>query len=558
MRDVAGLIGLDGVAPTPAHVRAMLGPVETGTWQRRSTAVGTWAWSAEGPAPGAAEFPPPVVEGEITVLADARIDAGFPPPAHPHDGDDTAVARIARALGRWGAGAVDHLVGDFAFAAGDGETVLLGRDGMSMRPLYFSHADDGILRFASAVGVLRDGLGRPGPVDRSAVAAFLTGAQLPPGRSFFSDVLRVPPGAVAVITGSGEIDVVCRSTRPPDPGLTGPDDAEEALWSLLRTAVRDRLPAGDSALMLSGGADSAGVCLALASLGPEWRDRCTAFTWTFDELADADESARAQRVAELAGLCLKDVPGDDAWPLRDLEASRPDEDSPFVWPFQALNQRTLRAARTRGATVLLTGDRGDYVIGDWVYGDGRTLDPPPVPAYLTRHLADEARDLHARAGPMLDAADGELRRKRIADWGGAQIAEMNARAFRRAGLGYADPWADRRIVDLVSALPPAWVNRRDDPKRILRRILSSRGLPPDDAEPRSQLSLFVRGIRERESGTVRALWNDAVASQLGFVDEAVVRRAVDRYVSGQSLEFDLWKPIALELWLRRVHGVPLP
>ncbi|NNF28114.1 MAG: hypothetical protein HKN73_12890 [Gemmatimonadetes bacterium] len=488
-----------------------------------------------------------VARSSFTVMADARLDA--PPPGN--DQDPSPEARIGAALEAQGSEAIDHLIGDFAFGAWTQDTLILGRDSMSMRPLYYRD-DGGRVEFSSRIGPLLPESGVP-EVHVPAVAAFLAGASLPSDRSFFEDVVRVPPGT-ALRFGAGGLEGA-RHRQPEAPPVSTLDEeaATAELWARLRLAVAERIRGRRAGLMLSGGADSSAIAVAISELDPGERHRAMALTWSFQSLRRGDETETARWVADRSGLPLREVPGDDAWPLRGPRMPRPDLDSPFIWPFRALNDRTLDAAKEYGADVVLTGDRGDYVVGDWVYGDGRTVGAPPLPPFLSTRVREEARALRDAAAPSVDDPTGELRRARIASWAGGQIAEMNHRAYRARGVDYADPWADVRIADFVAALPPHWVNREDEPKRILLRALSGRGLDPERLTSRSPDDLFEKGLRREETDAVRALWRRSVAGDLGLVDPHVLRDTFEAYVASGTMAFDLWKPIALELWLRRIH-----
>ncbi|NNM35453.1 MAG: hypothetical protein HKO53_20430, partial [Gemmatimonadetes bacterium] len=98
-------------------------------------------------------------------MADARLDA--PPPGN--DQDPSPEARIGAALEAQGSEAIDHLIGDFAFGAWTQDTLILGRDSMSMRPLYYRD-HGGRVEFSSRIGPLLPESGVP-EVHVPAVAA---------------------------------------------------------------------------------------------------------------------------------------------------------------------------------------------------------------------------------------------------------------------------------------------------------------------------------------------------------------------------------------------------
>ena len=500
------------------------------------------------------------------LLSDARIDSELPaapsktpedPPSEVGQGTQDDNRHIADMLSYHDVDLIHHMSGDFAFAAWRPQhrTLVLGRDAMAMRPLYYHRHPDGVY-FASEALQLREALGRPGPINSGAVAAFLAADELPPGDSFYDDLSRVPPGSVLGISRSSITHEVRRCEADVPASMTE-QEATEEFWALFQTAVANRTKRfSQFGLMLSGGADSTAIGVALKEHEGPGNGTGRAYTWAFDEVVDGDERGPAQVVADLARLPLTGISGDDIWPLKDAFEHGPDEDAPFVWPFQGLNNRTLAHAREDGAATVLTGDRGDAVVGDWVFEGGPRVARPDPPPYLSATLAEQTHDRRAGAAPSSSGSVRDARFQRIFGWSAGQIAEMNCRAFWRKGLVYSDPWSDVRVADWILALPPAWVNRPEERKRILRRALTARGFDPGTLSNKEPSGLFERGLRRREVATVKELFRSPLSGDLGFVEPPVIRKAFDRYVDRGRVAFDLWKPIALELWLRRIHDHP--
>ncbi|MBN1557847.1 MAG: hypothetical protein JW951_06840 [Lentisphaerae bacterium] len=153
------------------------------------------------------------------------------------DGEsDAAVAlRLYRAHGRTFAA---HLKGVFACAVLDGGEILLARDPVGVRPLYYGTREGRGLLFASELKAL---------VGRSA------------------DVQDVLPGTTysSACGVSGYVPQAPAVSVPRDP-----EDAAAALREILMRAVERRLNDGAvGACLLSGGLDSSIIAAAVAALG---------------------------------------------------------------------------------------------------------------------------------------------------------------------------------------------------------------------------------------------------------------------------------------------------
>jgi asparagine synthase (glutamine-hydrolysing) len=138
---VAGVVCLDGAPAERLDVEGMIGAIA----HRGPDGIDTWIEGPVGLAnamlrttPEAADERLPLVDGDLALVADARIDnraaligeLGLAPSV-----PDSAV--IMGAYRRWGDRCPERLVGDFAFAIWDTQhrTLFLARDHLGVRPL---------------------------------------------------------------------------------------------------------------------------------------------------------------------------------------------------------------------------------------------------------------------------------------------------------------------------------------------------------------------------------------------------------------------------------------
>lgn len=121
------------------------------------------------------------------------------------------------------------------------------------------------------------------------------------------------------------------------------------------------------------------------------------------------------------------------------------------------------------------------------------------------------------------------------------------------GVGFADPWSDRRIAEFVLACPQYCVDSATEGKRMARRAMQ--GIMPADAiKAASKVSpepLYLAALREHAYDTVVDLITNSRCAELGFIDESALIEKFDRFIRNESPVFDLWPTLSLEIWLRR-------
>ena len=148
-------------------------------------------------------------DGRLTLVADVRLDNRDElSAALGLAADDTRqlcdAAILLASLERWGEGALDRLVGDFAFALWDAQAqkLLLARDFLGQRPLHY-HRGQGFFAFASMPKGLHALAEIPYAPDEQMVAEFVTLMPQRGPRSFFKDIARVEPAHVVTVTRDG-------------------------------------------------------------------------------------------------------------------------------------------------------------------------------------------------------------------------------------------------------------------------------------------------------------------------------------------------------------------
>jgi asparagine synthase (glutamine-hydrolysing) len=133
---------------------------------------------------------------------------------------------------------------------------------------------------------------------------------------------------------------------------------------------------------------------------------------------------------------------------------------------------------------------------------------------------------------------------------------VSEKIHAQKGLAYADPWSDRRLAELVIAMPQHIVHRFADFKRLPRKALSD-VLPlhlamQSDILAKANPTPFYRyGVYEREVAKVRRLISTSKAASLGMVSRERLSDYYEKVLCGGPERYDLWWFITLEIWLSK-------
>lgn len=561
--------------------------------------------------------------GALVCVADARLDnrdevlpslLRLGTVVDPETATDADV--IVAAYRWWGKECPERLVGDYAFVIWDEDRrrLFAARDPSGMRALYHRVEAGRRVLIATEVKQLLAAPGVPCEIDELGVAATLAGPYLPADRTVYSGVAQLAPGHTLTVDGS---QVRVRAGWQPDPeSITDPgsdEAAAELFRETLSRAVADRLPTGRRVgIFLSGGMDSGSVASTagwLMDRGVAKPFSLHAYSWAFHELFDSDERLISDLVVKHYGLASTAVPGDDCWPLAGYPECGPDRDDPYCFIYQALEERTLALCARAGTQLVLGGDRGDELTGDWIFDEigllragriasavadlrhaaqesgipvsevvrRRLLQPmlearyprlvarirrrpsssTPWPPWVRDDLARRV-DLgdvitQQRTPPPFGGAAHRLRTQRIFMDQSARTAVLRDRSRSRYGMAFADPYSDRRLIELILSLPQWRVQRRSAPKQLARAAM--KGIMPEAARISARKTiptgLFARGFRNRSAGLVQQLLTGSRAGANGWIDDRVVRGVHERYCATGDTPYDFWWPLCVEMWLRR-------
>ena len=275
---------------------------------------------------------------------------------------------IVHAYEEWGDDCVHRFRGMFAFAIWDGprRRLLLARDRLGIKPLYWTRVGDTLVFGSEIKAILASGL-VTARTNIDCVAELLSTRYISGPETLFRDVHKLLPGHVLVFErGATAIrqywDVPTGAPGdPPDHASLNLRDAVSRFRELLEESVRLRLmsdvPLG---VFLSGGIDSSAIAAIMARLiDRPLQTFSVAFTErAFNELAYAREVARAIH-AEAHEIVIDDRDFFDALPRLVWH-----EDEPIAHPSSVPLYFVSNLAR-RHVTVVLTGEGSDELLGGY-------------------------------------------------------------------------------------------------------------------------------------------------------------------------------------------------
>ncbi|HUB08463.1 MAG TPA: asparagine synthase (glutamine-hydrolyzing) [Myxococcales bacterium] len=514
---------------------------------------------------------------------------------------DTEV--IVHGYEAWGRDVLPRLLGMFAFALWDRrqETLLLARDRLGIKPLYYCLAGDDLV-FASEAKALFCQPDVPCEADPDARLAFLEHRYVPGPKTAFQGVHRLQPGQ-RLVFADGRVRVErWWDVAPVAAAPTHPDEAAHELLDLFSDAVERRLmgevPVG---VFLSGGIDSSAVAWAMS------RARGAAplrsYAVGFPGEGEGGELGYARLVAQALGTEHREVlvtpQAFEAFlPRLVWHLDEPVGDSACVPLFH------LAEAARADVTVVLSGEGSDELLAGYpIYWRMLALEraqqlgrPASAalallarvlgPGKVSRYLRWASLPLEARYRGVSVALDPSLRRRLFGHDRVSADAEAEWQAIWAASAGhsplsrllYADlkawlpddllvkadkmtmasslelrvPFLDHRLVELAAALPDSWKLRGLTGKWLLRRAFAGK-------LPRVVLERKKRGFPVPFSpwlrGPLHGLARDRLLSRRSNFADAepkALKGLLDEHRSGRRDHGEaLWALLVYDLWHER-------
>lgn len=258
-----------------------------------------------------------------------------------------------------------RLRGMFAFAIWDARSreLLLARDRLGVKPLYYVLTDDGALYFASEIKALLASGAVRAALNTRAFPDYLANHGTGGDETLFEGVRRLPPGHTLVWRdGSVQIDRFWSLSfspaaidRRPDRVLV--DEYRERFRESVRLRLMADVPLG---MFLSGGIDSASITAMMSTLVDE---PIKTFSVAFAE-REANELAYARLVAGRYHTDHHEVVVTPEQFFDALPSLVWHEDEPIAHPSSIALNFVSRLAAER-VKVVLTGEGSDETLGGY-------------------------------------------------------------------------------------------------------------------------------------------------------------------------------------------------
>jgi asparagine synthase (glutamine-hydrolysing) len=538
-----------------------------------------------------------VFNGEIYNYRELRRDLVRRGHAFQTDSDTEVLAHLYE---EEGAALVHQLRGMFAFAIRDHrqDSLLLGRDRLGIKPLYYAATAEGVLAFASELKVLQAGGFAGGAPDRSAIAMFLALGYIPEPHSIFREVRKLPPGHT-LEWRPRSVPEPSRYWAPPtevDPSIDERTAVDE-IRRLLSDAVRYRLIADvPLGAFLSGGIDSAAV---VAEMGRQMDRPVETYSIGFHEPEFNEAPAAAATAAALGTRHHELVLTPDVDEF--VESVLDSFDEPFA-DSSALPTFAVSRMAAADLKVVLSGDGGDELFGGYTRytdfgrrniripaiaramlgGSARLL---PHGAYGRNRLLELSRDAKGRYMGMvahpLDTREGGVANPETAS--AVQWARLLEGAYQSDGtdlqqlltvdlLTYLPgdiltkvdrmsmacslearvPLLDHHLVEFACRIPASLKFRNGAGKWIFRKAI-------EELVPKAVMTRPKRGFGVPLEKWLRNELRyrvDALASGSGTLAEYVDLRRLrgvitEHYAGRRDYHALLWKLLVLDRWLNR-------
>jgi len=368
---------------------------------------------------------------------------------------------------RDGTAMLPRLEGIFAFALWDARSrsLLLARDGLGVKPLYYARTADGLV-FASELKAVVQSPSVSRALDVDAVRQYTRFLWCPAPQTILQNVRKVLPGHAAWVAG-GEMTKTWQFYDLPfshEPQALSDDDAIAATRAVISRAVKRQMVADvPVGAFLSGGLDSSAVVAFARDHEQAEPLRCFTIAFRDGKTATegvADDLPYARRAARHLGVQLDEVTVGPAT-IDDLASMVYQLDEPQA-DLAPLNVGVISgAARQAGIKVLLSGAGGDDIFSG--YRRHQSLQLEPAWSWLPYSARAALRGLSQRVPTRTPA----LRRAvkvfsqahrsaddRIASYFYWLDPEQGDALFEGDALRNARPASGDALLDCVQSLPP--------------------------------------------------------------------------------------------------------
>ena len=489
---------------------------------------------------------------------------------------DTEV--ILKAYAEWGIDCLQRLHGMFAFAIRDQKNgrLILARDRVGIKPLYYSHNSERLLFASTTQALLAAEPSMDTSIDAYAMHnLFSLHAVVPAPRTILKGIRKLRPAHYMVFDDDGSVTEKRYwklVAKRPDSAMDE-NDWINAIHDSLRRSVERRLRIADVpvGVLLSGGIDSSLLVALLSEAGVKG---LKTFSVGFEDQPEEKgnefeySDAVARRYATEHHRFL--VPNEQVLPRLPEAFSHMTEP---MFAQDAVAFYLLAEVVSREVKVVQSGQGADEVFGGYFWYPRMHHSITPGVQRFSEHYFDRDHDEFLETvdsryhgddvtsrlvGDLLDEieADEYLDRVLALDVTTLIVDDPVKRVDNMTmawGLEARVPFLDQELIELAASMPPQ-LKLASGGKHVLKQI--SRGLLPDSVIDRKkgyfpmpslkyvrgEFLDFMKQVLLCDAAKQRGLYNPAYVEKLMAEPEAYLTR-----LQGSKL----WHLAALELWLQQ-------
>ncbi len=400
------------------------------------------------------------------------------------------------------AGRLAEVDGAFQLAVHEQNRLLLARDAIGHRTLFYAPKSPSGFAYASNIKTLLTRSGASKALDARAVAAYLSCAYIPGRGTLFQSVKELLPGHTLTCTTEGHVERPFFSLPPEGTEETWSEETEQKairdLRSLLEESIRETLdPEEEAAASLSGGIDSS-IVVALVQRALKRPLHTLSIAFGAEYKNELEWSSMVARHVGSDHTILHLTP--EAI-LASLDETHAFLASPIGDPLTVPNAILFRKAREL-ARYVWNGEGGDPCFGGpknlpmllaELYGDGQNdagEASPRARSYYRAHLKcfDELPSLLTEQAlavlqdaPLESEVDpyfetdrsfvGALSEINVIWKGGHHILPKVDQLAEAAGIRPRSPLFSKNVVEFASRLPPSLKLRGSVEKYALKEAV---------------------------------------------------------------------------------------
>ena len=526
-----------------------------------------------------------------------------------HSRTDTET--ILHGYEEWGDRCVERFRGMFAFALWDDKRrrLLLGRDRVGIKPLYFAEIDGGLIFASEIKSILESGLIRPELAPR-ALPEYLTFGYLAGPGTMFKGIEKLQPGELlewraGKITRSRYWDLQFNVDLE-----TSEEEFERRFNSLFEESIELRLmsdvPLG---VFLSGGLDSSAIAAVMQRLV---KKPIQTFSVGY-ESGYYSELGYAKEVAKLVGSDHHEIILTPDMFVESLPALTWHEDEP-MWGTASVALYFVSQLASQHVTVVLSGEGSDELFAGydryWLTQLNASTLPVyellptgtrnairslllngPLPERLRRALGHtivnhhnlpdrlflenwfgvfspaaqrriagpallselESVDVYASHRELFDTPTGDLLQRMLYTDIRGNLVELLMKQDQMSmatSIESRVPFLDHKLVEFAGTVPSHCKVRRFSGKHLLKRALATQ--LPQSIRYRRKMGFpvpFEAWLNEHYLPQVRQLLLSDRFLQRGWLQPAAVKSLFDQHASGRMNHTrQIWTLWGLELW----------